>query len=106
MCRNVFSLCVSDSRFAAVPISPTWMDRQQGIRHIHNNTHSHPLYTSWNILAPLVSSAREFWLQHHLLLDCFMALCNQEQKTAVTIETSCSATSVFKSYSMKKCEYK
>lgn len=69
MCRNVFSLHVSDSRFAAVPISLTWVDRQQGCSQIHNNTHSYVLYTSWNILAPLVSSTCEFWLQRHLLLD-------------------------------------
>lgn len=52
------------------------------------------------IQALLVCSTHEALLQHRAS-DCIMALCNWEQKTAVTAEPSCSDTSVFQSYSAR-----
>lgn len=65
--KNVFSLRLSDSRFAAVLIALTRVRRQQGCTRIHTPTLK--LCTTWNILAiraPLVSSTHEVSLQHHL----------------------------------------
>lgn len=85
-CRNVFSLCLNDSRHAALPIGFVRVHRQQACTCMHERTHSHPLHPwshAWYLNISVIGSTREVLLQHHFP-GLVMALCIWDQNTAIT----------------------